>query len=350
VKKAIDDLLQTFRMAKPDQKKRNAQRLADRRKELRGLRKRLKEEQFRDAFTKARARQRLSGADLLKVRELERQIGRGNMAGVKKEVDELRRMARRLERLSKENRTADADETREEMKRRLKNLKAALASQTKSKPTDTAFQRALEQLGMTKTKGLSKEALQGLKDSLDLAGLEMDELQRQMQEMSDLEDAMRCLAAARKLNAAGKLETPGGGGGMKTLEDYKKLYEELMGQAGMGDKQGLAGRDGDGGMGGPGRGRGGKAPEDDSVKTAFKSEKSESILQAGKILMELKSRGLSKAGTVRKDFRENVEKVKQDVSEALVREQVPPGYHKAIRDYFDDVEKAVGPAKPGDRP
>jgi len=344
VTKAIDDLLQTFRLVKPDRKKSNADRLAAQQKKLGGIWQRRKEEQFRNAFTRPPSAQRFGGADMQKMREIQGGIARGDMAGVQKELMELKRMARKLERLSAEKRSAEAGKTREEMKRRLKNLKAAVASRAKSKPADTAFQRALEQLQMTKTKGLSKEAMQALKDSLDLAGLETEDLQKQLQDMRNLEDAMRTLQAARKLNAAGKLgrQGKGQGGGMKTLEDYEKLYRELMGQGG------VAGKGGGPGMGGPGQGRGGKAPEDDKTKTAFKSEKSESILQAGKILMQMKSRGLSKAGTVRKDFRDNMEKVKQDVSEALVREQVPPGYHKAVRDYFDNVEKAVEPAAPGE--
>jgi hypothetical protein len=347
VTKAIDDLLQTFRLVKPDRKKQNADRLAERQKKLGGLWQRRKEEQFQNAFTKPPSSQRFGGADMQKMRRIQGEIAKGDMSGVQKELMELKRMARKLERLSAEKQTAEAGKTREDMKRRLKNLKAAVASRAKSKPADTAFQRALEQLQMTKTKGLSKEAMQALKDSLDLAGLETEDLQKQLQDMRNLEDAMRCLQAARKLNAAGKLgrQGKGQGGGMKTLEDYEKLYQELMGQGG------LAGKGGDGGgpgMGGPGQGRGGKAPEDEAAKTGFKSEKSESILQAGKILMQMKSRGLSKAGTVRKDFRDNMEKVKQDVSEALVREQVPPGYHKAVRDYFDNVEKAVEPAVPGE--
>ena len=91
-------------------------------------------------------------------------------------------------------------------------------------------------------------------------------------------------------------------------------------------------------MGGPGIGRGGKAPETPDAETEFETEKSRSFLTAGKALLYLKTRGVSDAGDATVDY-EHLAEVKKGVSEAILHEQVPPAYHEAIRKYFDSLEK-----------
>jgi hypothetical protein len=88
---------------------------------------------------------------------------------------------------------------------------------------------------------------------------------------------------------------------------------------------------------GPGPGDGAKRPEDDSVKTGFKSEKSTSMLADGKMLLEWKSKDVGESGARAEEIRDAVRGVKQGVSEALQAEQVPPGYHEAIKKYFDTL-------------
>ncbi len=88
-------------------------------------------------------------------------------------------------------------------------------------------------------------------------------------------------------------------------------------------------------MVGPGIGEGGKAPEKDDEKTDFQSERSRSAFKAGKILLQWKTRELSDPGAAREAYEQQVEAVKQGVSEAILQEQVPPGYHEGIRRYFD---------------
>ena len=45
------------------------------------------------------------------------------------------------------------------------------------------------------------------------------------------------------------------------------------------------------GLGGEGMGSGGKAPEDDSITTDFKTEQSKSAVTAGKVLLSVKTKG-----------------------------------------------------------
>ena len=90
-------------------------------------------------------------------------------------------------------------------------------------------------------------------------------------------------------------------------------------------------------MRGPGHGEGGKAPEDDTVVNAFVSEQSRSAMTAGKILLQWKTQGPTEPGRAEVDYKHQVGEIRKGLSEAILKEQVPPGYHDAIRQYFDDI-------------
>lgn len=55
------------------------------------------------------------------------------------------------------------------------------------------------------------------------------------------------------------------------------------------------------------------------------------------MLLKFKANELAPAGEARREYQESAEKVKQGVREALLREDVPPGYHEAIQKYFDEI-------------
>ena len=90
-------------------------------------------------------------------------------------------------------------------------------------------------------------------------------------------------------------------------------------------------------MGGRGKGQGGIAPEAKDQVADFQTEKEKAALQAGKMLLKFKSNELAPAGEARREYIESAEKVKQGVREALLREDVPPGYHESIQKYFDEI-------------
>ena len=127
--------------------------------------------------------------------------------------------------------------------------------------------------------------------------------------------------------------------GMDSIEDYAEMYREMMGEGGQdGDGEG----EGDGG-GGAGQGNGGPpAEEDDSQETGFKKEESLAEIQAGKNLLILKTKGLTEAGEYKKEVASKLQTVKQGVSEAIKKEQVPPGYVDGIKKYFDNIQENGG--------
>jgi hypothetical protein len=61
------------------------------------------------------------------------------------------------------------------------------------------------------------------------------------------------------------------------------------------------------------------------------------MLTDGKMLLEWKTKEVGETWERAAQFRDAVRGVKQGVSEALQAEQVPPGYHDAIKKYFDTL-------------
>ena len=122
------------------------------------------------------------------------------------------------------------------------------------------------------------------------------------------------------------------------MADFEKLFAEKMAGLGQGGEPGE-----NAGMG-PGIGNGAKRPENDATKTGFKTEKSNSQLTGGKMLLEWKTKEVGETGARSEEYRTSVQRVKQGVSEAIQQEQVPPGYHEAIKKYFDSL-----PEKPAEK-
>ena len=77
--------------------------------------------------------------------------------------------------------------------------------------------------------------------------------------------------------------------------------------------------------------------------SAFQPEKSPSMLQPGRMLMEWKTKEVSEAGPAREEYLRAVQDVRQQASEAVVQEQIPPGYQTAIQKYFDTMHNDAAP-------
>ncbi|HTI50428.1 MAG TPA: hypothetical protein VL475_05735, partial [Planctomycetaceae bacterium] len=236
-------------------------------------------------------------------------------------------------------------ELEQKIKKRMKELSSFASEKVNSKPLTAALQRAMKQMEMSKMDGLgSQESLEAAEQSLDLSKMELKELAQSAKDLKALEEALKVIQQAKQLNDQEKLDGEQTEG-TETLEEYAEFYAELMAQLGLAEGEGDGEGDGEGegdgnGLGGRGMGRGGKAPEDDSVETGFKTEQSKSAVTAGKVLLSVKTKGLSDRGDAKKEYRDAVEKVKQGYSEAILQEQVPPGYHEGIKKYFDNFDKA----------
>ncbi len=83
---------------------------------------------------------------------------------------------------------------------------------------------------------------------------------------------------------------------------------------------------------------------DPKAKVNFKTEKDNSQLTAGKTLLEWNEKGMSENGHASKEYVQSVKTLKEGVSEAILKEEIPPGYHDQIQKYFDDMEKVAAKA------
>ena len=171
---------------------------------------------------------------------------------------------------------------------------------------------------------LSGESLKGMSDSLKLTQDELAQLAKAMTDMKNLEAALKALQLAKTLHNLKPLD----GHDFVGLGDLAAYAAFCEGQC----KSLCAGM----GMG-PGYGYGPRPYGDDNAASGFKQEKSASLLQPGRMLMEWKTREVSESGPAREEYLRAVQDVRQQASEAVVQEQIPPGYQTSIKQYFDTL-------------
>ena len=61
-------------------------------------------------------------------------------------------------------------------------------------------------------------------------------------------------------------------------------------------------------------------------------------MQAGKTLMEWKTKGITEKGEVKEEYEEAMQEIREGVDEAITNEKIPPGYHEVIKKYFSSEE------------
>ena len=316
---AIEDLKATFKKMRPPRKKENFAALSQNQKVLG----RINAKKLKELLAKAAASQEFGGADKGKLQEWKRELQQGSGNSLRKEMD---KMQAALEALKKAKDPVERAAIKKELKKSLRDLEQFASESVNSDSLSAALKRAMQQLEMSNVMGLSQEALEALSESLDLTNLELQEIAQSVEDLKRLEEALKALQMAKCLNEQGELDGECCGD-CKSLADYAELFANMMGnQPDMGA-----------GMRGPGIGEGGEAPEDDSLESDFKPERSPVALQAGKILLSLKTKGLTDSGDAKKDYRRLVSEVKQGVSEAILEERIPPGYHEGIKKYFDTI-------------
>jgi len=293
-----------------------------------------------------------------KAKNWQEDLQKGKTDALRQEIAELKKLAARLEQAKDPQERA---RIQQELANRTGELSEFLKQKVASQELSEALSRALNQVQALQESELSEEAMQALEESLALSDMELQELAQSLRNLEDLEEAMRALQAARAAakgdvpgkKATAKGEGMGGQGGRgrgtptldtagmspaQALKAYRQYYEGLSQQDG-GNRIG-AGMQGDGGTG-----RGGIADEDPTQKTGYKPEQSRSSLRAGKILMTLKVQEVGDRGEVTQEYNDQLKKVQQGATEAILQERVPPGYHQGIKKYFDDLSKKPGKAK-----
>ena len=326
---ALAALKQDLNLMKPKDQAGNLRKLQAQKADIGKMWKDLSQKKLSDALNSKSTAKRFGAMETAKTKQWKEQMAAGNTAGISKELSELKDLAQQLAQTPEGKKK---DELKKELDKRLTEL-ADFASDKGSTELSDALSRAMQQLDMASMEGLSQDAMQGLAESLDLSSLELESLAQSLRDLQSLEQALKAMQMAQMLNSEDGLDGQACGS-CNSMADYAALYAQLMAQG-----QGAGGTGP--GMGGPGRGKGNVAPEDDTLQTAHKTEKSSSSLTAGKILMQWKTNEVAESGEIERDFTEAIDQLKHDVSEAIVHEEVPPGLHDTIRKYFDTIDQTV---------
>jgi hypothetical protein len=341
--KAIENLKSSLKKMKPTEKADNLKELVGQQKFLGDKWRKLSNEKLKELLNQNPQGQQFGSLNKDKLEKWTKELQEGSTKSLQQELDEIKKD---LEQLAKTDDPVKKAEIEKQIKKRMKDLNDFASDKVNSKPLAAALQRAMKQLEMAKTEGMDKEAVEAAEKSLELTKMELKEIAQSAKDLKALEEALKVCQMAKQLNDAEKLDGEQAEG-TQTIEEYAEFYAQLLADLGMGaDGQGDGEGEGDGeGLGGEGMGEGGKAPEDDSITTDFKTEQSRSPVTAGKVLLSMKSKGLSDKGDASKEYKAAIQKVKQGYSEAIQQEQVPPGYHDGIKSYFDNIDKSGKGAK-----
>jgi len=338
VAKAVEKLKKDFKKSRRNDPQGNSQRLAAQQKLFGEKWRKLNQQKLNELFNKAEeSNQTFGGMNKSKLAKWSRELQQGSTEALNKEIEAIKS---ELKKLAKTKDPVKKAELREKIKERLRDLEELASNKMDAKPLAAAIKRAMKQLDASKRQGMSTEALEALEETIDLAKMELQQVAQSAEDLQKLEKALEAIQQAKKLNGQGELDGEDMEG-LDSLEDYAEYYAQRM--AGRGP-----GGEGEGeGTGGEGIGRGGEVEENDDIDTKYVNEKAKVEVRAGKVLLTLKDKGLSDSGDAKIQYRDSIQKVKQGVSEAIIKEQIPPGYLEGIKSYFDtlDADETETPAE-----
>jgi hypothetical protein len=337
----MKELMAALRQMKPLNTKPNSQVLQEKRQGLNDQWKNLSSEELREMLSQSISDQQFGGTRAQKMNEWLKELQNGKTEGLQQQLEQAQQtMESMLEAKTPEERQKLASKLRKE----LQDLKKFSSEKAGSPELENALSQAMKALEALAAKKqgdgenpgeeeMSAEAADALRESLQLSKTELQELARSAKDMKQLEEALKTLQQAEKLNQQGQLDGEQCEG-CQSLAEYAEQYKKMMG--GMG-QDGEADRDTPGAM----------QAEDDSDPEGYKDEKTKTQIQAGKILLSIKTR---EAATEKdfdpeelKKYESSVTEIKAGVQAAIENEQIPPGYVDGIKSYFDNIESDKSP-------
>ncbi len=333
VEKSLEGLMSDLKRMEPQNRQENARVLGAHQKEL-GNKWRMGAEQLKQLLSRKPMQQRFGSATRSKARKWADDLRKGSTEELEEELDDLQREVENIARMDDPLKRTEA---MRRLMKKLDDLKDFAREDVNSKPLAAALERAMKELEAAGSENLSQEQMQALSESIKLAELELKQLAQSARDLQELEKALEVMQMAKRLNNDEELDGEMAEGA-QSMEDYAELYAEMMAELGY-DLAAMEGMPGDGE--GLGAGEIEAMPDDDTVETDFEDETSKSAIKKGKILLSLKTKGVSEDENDDLELQYNaiVSDLKQSVSEAIDQEQIPPGYHEGIKKYFDSLDR-----------
>ena len=333
----MKELMASLRQMRPMEKKPNSKVLQDHRGSLNDMWKNVSSEELREMLSQSISDQQFGGQRTQKMNEWLKQLQQGNSDMLQQQLDQAKET---MEAMLEAKTPEDRQKLASQLRRQLQDMKKFSSEKASSPELENALNqalKALEALAAKKQSGeatseeemqMAQEAAEALRESLELSKTELQELARSAKEMKQLEEALKTLQQAEKLNSESQLDGEQCEG-CKSLAEYAEKYKKMM--AGMG-RDGQAERDTPGAL----------QDEDDSDPEGYKDEKTKTQIQAGKVLLSIKT----KEAATEKDFdpeelkkyESTVSEIKSGVQAAIENEQIPPGYVDGIKSYFDNLD------------
>jgi hypothetical protein len=329
--------------------------------------------------------QKLGGMPDPRARAWSEALRAGDVTPLERELDELRKKAAELGQAG----GADQEKQRQALAERLLALRDFARKEAGDPDLRDALARALQDLATSEQDaGDAGLALANLDQELALAQLELERLAQSARDLAQLERALETLQLAKALDQQDALD--GEASQCKSLAEYREAFRKALAERlaalarcpgcegkgeGCSECDGAGSRPagacaacngkgkgcgqcggtgrasaeqlaaqlaleqllGSGGRSGPNRGQaqGGNVGERPDAQAGFTPERTRAALVAGRTLMQLKQQEPAQGGLVRVDRDAALRAVRAAVGEAILKEDVPPGYHDAVKGYFD---------------
>jgi hypothetical protein len=338
----VNEMKSDFRKMQPKKVDSNTKVLDSHRMDLGDMWKSVSNDQLRRMMNQPISKQQLGGSRNQKMNEWLKDLQEGKTESLQQELKKAQQtMQAMMEAKDPEERKKLANQ----LQRELQDLQKFAKDKAGSKELAAALSKAMKSLQAAKKPGdnpqqleLSKDAMEALKQSLDLSEKEMEQVAQAAKDLKKLEDAMKTLQQAQQLNQKGQLDGAKCEG-CESLEDYAEMYAAMMGE---GAGEGAGEGDKDVNDGGRGVGRGGESAEDDSDPEGYKKEKEKLQVQAGKILLSIKTKEYAEEldfdPEKMRQYQKSISSLKSSVQSAIDSEEIPPGYVDGIKGYFDKIE------------
>jgi len=320
VKQELDKLKLGLKSARPKEKQSNAKMLAESQKGIADQWRKISADKLKDLMSQSPLSQQFGSSSAATKKWLE-DLQAGSTESLKKEMSE---MQRDLEELSKTKDPVKQAQLKKRIRERLDALAEFAKDQAGSKTLAAALKRTQEQMRMAAKAeddpAASQEAMKAAAESMKLAEKELEQMAQSVKDLKELEKALAALQKAKQLNNAESLDGEKMVGA-QTMEEYEAMFSKMMRDT---DVEGF--------------GDDGERPEE-KADSKFKTEISKSHITKGKVLLTLKTKGMGEKVDVKDKYRAAIRDVKQSVSEAILQEEIPPGYHEGIKGYFDTLEE-----------
>lgn len=333
VQQALEQLKAAIKGAQPKARQANAKALMGAQKTVAGEWRKISSEKLSDLFSKSSAAsQQMGGSSAAMSKTWLENLQAGSTESLKKELSAVQRD---LEELAKTQDPGKRAELAQKLRERMDAL-SQFAEESGSKTLAAALKRTQQQMQMASKAAAGdpkdpavEEALKAAAESAKLADKELEQIAQSAKDLKALEQALSVLQMAKNLNNSDLLDGKKMEG-LQSMSEYEAMYAKMMKDA--------APDNGEFGEGGP-------VEENDSKKSKFKTEMSKSQISKGKVLLTLKTKGMGEHADVKEQYRSAVRGVKQELSEAILREEIPPGYHEGIKGYFDSIEETPAAGK-----